>query len=438
MAHKISFLKVSKSGEYLVEEDEKPFFWLGDTAWELLHRLDLKDTELYFRDRKEKGFNVIQTVILAELDGLNIPNANGDQPLVHLDPEQPNEDYFAHVDKVVRLAGEMGIYIGLLPTWGDKYNKKWGIGPEVFNPENAESFGKFLGNRYKDQNNIIWILGGDRIPDNEEDYLINCRLAQGLRKGNAKHLQSLHPNGGQIASDIFGKEAWLDIDMFQSRHQKGFKEFKFTRKARKNRPVRPVIDGEPGYENIPNLLNKLHLQRLDDKDVRKAAYWNMCCGAAGHTYGCNELWQIYSPENQGLFGAHFHWKEALNLPGAIQVGMMKQFFESLPWQTLIPDQTIIGGFNWENSAHITGMVNREKDLLLAYSPSGRTIKLNTFPEGENIIHGFWFDPEKGLLKALEQPYNNRLVVPDKKKDWILLMMSDKRAIEWKPPFPFME
>ncbi|MEX0884030.1 MAG: putative collagen-binding domain-containing protein, partial [Cyclobacteriaceae bacterium] len=148
--------------------------------------------------------------------------------------------------------------------------------------------------------------------------------------------------------------------------------------------------------------------------------------------------QIYSPENQGLFGAHFHWKEALNLPGAIQVGMMKQFFESLPWQTLIPDQTIIGGFNWENSAHITGMVNREKDLLLAYSPSGRTIKLNTFPEGENIIHGFWFDPEKGLLKALEQPYNNRLVVPDKKKDWILLMMSDKRAIEWKPPFPFME
>ena len=81
-----------------------PFFYLGDTAWELLHRCTLEESERYLADRAAKRFTVIQTVVLAELDGLHTPNRNGDLPLLDDDPTRPNEPYFAHVDAVVSLA----------------------------------------------------------------------------------------------------------------------------------------------------------------------------------------------------------------------------------------------------------------------------------------------------------------------------------------------
>src|SRR5690606_33951610 len=89
-------LKISNDGHYIVHEDGKPFFWLGDTAWELFHRTNKKEAELYLRNRAEKGFNLIQAVVLAELEGLNEPSSNGEKPLINNDPTQPNEAYFTH------------------------------------------------------------------------------------------------------------------------------------------------------------------------------------------------------------------------------------------------------------------------------------------------------------------------------------------------------
>ena len=89
------------------------------------------------------------------------PNAYGETPLRNNDPTQPNEAYFAHVDWIVAKADSLGLYIGFLPTWGDKWNKKWGQGPEIFTVENAEQYGEWLGKRYRDAG-LVWILGGDR------------------------------------------------------------------------------------------------------------------------------------------------------------------------------------------------------------------------------------------------------------------------------------
>src|SRR5450759_5660232 len=155
-------LKISENRRFLIFEDGTPFFYLGDTGWELFHRLNKDDAEKYLENRRAKGFTVIQAVALAEFDGLNTPNAEGNKPLINNNPLTPNEKYFEHVDWVIKAAAEKGLYIGLLPTWGDKWNKKWGIGPKIFNPENAKAYGKFLGQRYKTYPNIIWILGGDR------------------------------------------------------------------------------------------------------------------------------------------------------------------------------------------------------------------------------------------------------------------------------------
>ena len=52
-------LQVAKNGRYLVNGDT-PFFWMGDTAWLLFHKLTIEETYVYLRNRRDKGFNVIQ------------------------------------------------------------------------------------------------------------------------------------------------------------------------------------------------------------------------------------------------------------------------------------------------------------------------------------------------------------------------------------------
>lgn len=132
-------LKITENRRYLQYDNGKPFFYLGDTAWELFHRLNREEATRYLTNRAEKGFTVIQAVVLAQLGGLTVPNANGDLPLLNGDPALPNEPYFRHVDFIVNKAEELGLYVGMLPTWGSH----WALGKATFNPDNARKFGRF-------------------------------------------------------------------------------------------------------------------------------------------------------------------------------------------------------------------------------------------------------------------------------------------------------
>jgi hypothetical protein len=94
-------LAVSKEWRHLVKEDGGAFFWLGDTAWELFHRLNREEADHYLRQRAAQGFTVIQAVVLAEFEGLSQPNPYGHVPLIDNDPTRPSEDYLKHVDYIV-------------------------------------------------------------------------------------------------------------------------------------------------------------------------------------------------------------------------------------------------------------------------------------------------------------------------------------------------
>src|SRR5437867_4882460 len=94
-------LKLSSDRHNLVTADGKPFFWLGDTGWELFHKLNKEDATAYFKKRSEQGFNVIQAVVLAELDGLHTPNAYGNLPFIDDDLTKPNEKYFQYIDSLI-------------------------------------------------------------------------------------------------------------------------------------------------------------------------------------------------------------------------------------------------------------------------------------------------------------------------------------------------
>ncbi|MFO1499583.1 MAG: DUF4038 domain-containing protein [Verrucomicrobiota bacterium] len=82
-------LKVSDNHRFLVRQDGQPFFYLGDTAWELFHRLNREEATKYLETRAQQGFTVIQAVAIAELDGHSDPNAYGHQPLTRVDQTRP-------------------------------------------------------------------------------------------------------------------------------------------------------------------------------------------------------------------------------------------------------------------------------------------------------------------------------------------------------------
>ena len=115
-------LKVSENKRFLVTADGKPFFYLGDTAWELFHRLDRDSADAYLQKRAKQGFTVVQAVAIGEFDGHTVPNAYGHLPLTDLDPARPatkdgpRNDYWDHVDYVVDRANANGLYVGFLPT----------------------------------------------------------------------------------------------------------------------------------------------------------------------------------------------------------------------------------------------------------------------------------------------------------------------------------
>ncbi|MBP5622045.1 MAG: DUF4038 domain-containing protein, partial [Thermoguttaceae bacterium] len=328
-------LKVSENQRFLVTEDGAPFFWLGDTAWELFHRLNKEETLVYLDNRQKLGFNVVQAVVVAEIDGKTRPSAEGFLPFGP-DPSEPKpveaegdyDDYWDRVDFVVREANKRGIYVAMLPTWG----RYWSDEP-FFNPSNAGDYGEWLGRRYKDAG-VIWILGGDRIVENDDQRKTLEEMAFGLRRGDGgAHLISFHPRGGRGSSEYWRESDWLDFHMRQNGHNLDFNSYKKTYDDYNLEPTKPVLDGEPVYEHIPISFQPEERGYATAFDVRKALYWDLFNGAFGHTYGCNDIWQMVDEDDPNRYPAiptPKSWRQALDNPGAAQMQYAKKLIESRP------------------------------------------------------------------------------------------------------------
>lgn len=426
-------LQVSSNGRFLVTEDGAPFFWLADTAWELFHRCDREEADQYLNKRAEQGFNVIQAVALAELDGLNTPNPYGDKPLINNDPTQPNDAYFEHVDYIIQQADKLGLYIALLPTWGDKVNmKSWGVGPEVFTPDNAYIFGKWIGNRYKDFDNVIWIIGGDRNPrENSTDVAIWNQMAEGIAQaagGYDETQMSYHPqpkeNGG--SSTWFHNEPWLDFNMHQTGHCANQGTYKHIFHDYKLTPTKPVLDGEPLYEDHPNCFNAKELGHSIPEDIRRIMYWNVFAGGFGQSYGCHDVWQMYKLDKDPINQPLRPWPEALDLPMANQVKHLKNLMLSRPFLSRIPDQTMINEEQEEDSHFKIATRCSEGTYAMIYFPTGGNCRLNLKELATDELAAWWFDPRTGNSFAgitIQKSENIIVSAPTKGKghDWVLVL-----------------
>ncbi len=396
-------LRVAANHHYLQYEDGTPFFYLGDTAWELFHRLNREEAARYLSNRAAKGFTVIQAVVLAELDGLSAPNAYGDLPLIDRDPARPNEAYFRHVDYVVDQAGKLGLFIGMLPTWG----RYWVTGGDkIFTPESARRYGAFLGARYKDKS-IIWILGGDQTITSEADRAVIDALAQGLTDGDGGvHLKTFHPRGPGQSSIHLNDAPWLDFNMSQSSHAaRDHDNGLYAEHDYALTPPKPTLDGEPRYEQIPvgfYLRGHSDLDRFDDYDARQAAWWSVLAGACGHTYGNNNIWQMWQPGRKPVIDANIPWDQALDHPGAFQMGCLRRFLEALPFSKLVPDQRLILNGPLTGGAKIRAARSVDGTFAVVYSPRGEAFTLDRSVVQWKRVEEVWFDPRYGVTYPIHE------------------------------------
>ncbi|WP_052071672.1 glycoside hydrolase family 140 protein [Sphingopyxis sp. MWB1] len=426
---KAAELRVAQNGRHLVAADDVPFFYLADTAWAMFHRLNREEVDAYLKDRAKKGFNVIQAVVLAELGGITEPNSYGDMALLDGNPATPNPAYFRHVDYAVRRANEQGLAIGLLPSWG----RYWRDGKEqIFDVESAEIFGEYLGKRYRHAN-LIWILGGDSNVRSAKERKIIDAMARGLRKGDGgRHLISFHPRGPGLASKQLGDAKWLDFYMSQSSHAaRDLDTGLYIEHDRRMQPRRPVIDGEPRYEGIPvGFYNQGHDPRLrfDDTDTRQAGWWALLAGAAGHSYGNNNVWQMWTTAREPAIGANRPWIEALDDPGARQAGYLRRFAEAHDFANWEPRQDLILDGSLSGPAKIRAARARDGHRIIVYSPRGEPFTLDLGEVNGAMHNQSWFDPRYGVSYKFrtEQSHGIQAFVPPSSgrgQDWVLVLES---------------
>lgn len=441
-------LRVSENRHFLVDQDGKPFFYLADTAWELFHRLDREEAELYLRNRAAKGFTIIQAVAIAELDGTKIPNAYGHLPFLDLDPtrpdvkEGPENDYWDQVDYIVRRANELGLYIAMLPTWGRYWYDEENC---IFTPENARVYGEWLARRYRDAK-IIWVLGGDRTPDTDAYKEIIRQMAQGLIAGDGHtHLITFHPRGNSGSSQFFHDEPWLDFNMRQNGHNNWAEPYKNTYLDWSRRdPVKPVVDGEPIYEDHPVAFDPLRRGHSVSADCRRALYWDLFNGACGHTYGHHSIWQMWEPEKKPRNNPLMPWYEAIDQPGSGQMKWGKKLMLSRPYLTRIPAteeilpavRDIPTSWPGEGLYRFAATMDTDGTYLMVYAPAGRKFLVNTAVIKADRLTGWWFNPRNGesrKIRKVEKGERVEFVSPDpgEQLDWVLIV--DDAAKGYKKP-----
>ncbi len=416
-------------GRFLFWEDGTPFFYLGDTAWELFHALSKEEAKRYLTERSRQGFTAVQAVALAELEGLTKPNFYGRLPLCVTeggpDPTRPDTDgdysYWDHVDFVVETAAKLDIVVVLLPTWGDKFNLCWGKGPEIFNEKNAYIYGQWIAERYKDKWNIIWMLGGDRKLEESHRKIIDA-MATGIRSVDTDHLITFHPPGAQDSTDFLQDAEYIDFHTAQTSHSidRCYEIHKVMEKMAAT-SEKPYLDSEPRYEDHPACFDAGIGYFWDAADVRQNAYWSVLAGACGHTYGNHGIWSMIR-EPDGYFP--YTWEQALNHEGGEQMKWVKELWLKRDGTTLRPAPELLEG-NFTGMGRMAAAMG--EGYACIYSPLGApfTVNLGMFA-GAKCVRGIWFDPRTGeeTVFAIFRVGEKTLVVPPtqgKGQDWVLVL-----------------
>ena len=433
-------LRISDNGRYFVKPDGTPFIWLADTAWTVPARLAWDDVQHYMKTRKEQGFTVLQMVVLDPEFNADMRNPCGIKALWNDDLLKPEEAYFSYVDRVLDQAEAYGFYVLLLPVWGELvvgWDWSGGTHKKLVTEKNAFAYGKWLGSRLRHRSNILWCLGGDRMPVTRgEDFRPVWReMAEGLSDGltgkrlkyNAdreewkKLLMTYHAcheaETGKCSTFSYWttEDMWISFTMLQSGHGLYKKNYELVEEERKPKPfgdmelIYPVWDGEPAYEMMPTSWpvtdeNSFHGTYM----VRKRAYWALFAGAFGHTYGHASVWCTAKEQDKNIVCRHT-WAEAIQSEGSKQMKILRDFMEAYPLNEFVPCRERLLRQAAEEDLldlHEEALASKEKKQMLVYFAADTEECIDVtgvFTEGTETGTG---DPDgdEGPVQESQQPF----------------------------------
>jgi hypothetical protein len=425
-ADQIYPLKVSANKRYLVDQKNTPFLVQGDSPWSLIVAADDAGVEQYLENRREKGFNAIIVNMLEHHFCPHPPlNLAGDGPFTTPgDFSTPNEKYFAHADWVIRKAAEYGMLVVIYPFTVGYVGTDEGWVEEMLanGPEKCHNFGRYLGKRYNDFDNIAWILAGDRHPTVAIQEDIDM-LALGIRDYDQRHLMSAHCEPEHSAVEDWSSGGWLDFNTtytYEVVHVKLLQDYNRT-------PIIPYILVESSYEGEHN---------ASEVQIRRQAYWGVLCGGFGHFFGNNPIWH-FGGQGYPQFPSKVTWQQAMDLPGSVGMQHWGELFHSRNWYDLIPDQkheVVTSGLGeFTGLDYLAAARTSDGSTVIAYMPTCRTVSVDTSKVAGSQVKAWWFDPKSG--KAADAgtflARGTREFTPPKEGDWVLVL--DDAARQLPPP-----
>ena len=416
-------LKRGTSARYLVDQNERPFLIHGDAPWSMMVQLTREETEEYLTNRYRKGFNSIIVNLIEHIYCDNPPlNRYGQPPFTTPgDFSTPNPAYFEHVDWVLKKAGEYGIQVFLIPSYlGYGGGFESGYKPQGWYQEmiangavKLRAYGRFLGQRYKDFDNIVWLNGGDYNPPDKN--LVNA-IAEGILEFDSNHIHTVHCAPETSALDYYPNESWLSINStFSYVNVLG----KLRNDYARNPPM-PFFLIEAVYEGIaPDHPERVGLPQ----EIRRQAYWSNFTGACGQFAGNYPLWGFYSG-----------WQNAMDEGGSYGMANLRRLMDSRPWWTFVPDLNntiVVAGFGDPNSSdpsqyYVTAARISDGSSLWAYVPTGRTITVDMSKISGSTVKTWWYSPRTGNAAAIGQFANVGLrdfttpVSEGSTQDWVLV------------------
>ena len=425
-AQELPRLKVSQNGRFLMTESGKPFFWLGDTGWLLLTRLTTDQAQQYLENRRQKGFNLIQVMVV---HGLTDTDIYGDSALVHKNLATPAKAYWDHLDTIIDIAAGKGLYLALVPVWGGV------VKAAKTTPAQAQAYAGFLATRYKDKPNIIWMNGGDIKGADYQD--VWNTIGATLKRQDPGHLVTFHPRGRASSSFWFEEQSWLDFNSVQSGHRSyaqdtskedpryGEDNWRYIQADYNKTPIRPVLDAEPSYEQIPHGLHDTSQPRWTADDVRRYGYWSVFAGACGFTYGDNSVMQFLRPTDKGsAYGARTPWFKAVDDPGAGQMIYLKKLLLSRPYFERIPDQSLVTD---QGNRYDYVVATRGKEYAFIYTYTGRTFSVNPTALDARRLQASWYNPRDGSTTTIGNFSGKDTLTfdppgtPHPGNDWVLIL-----------------
>ncbi len=364
-------IHISGNGRYFVDTAGQPFFWQGDTEWELFHAFSVADAKALLLERHNQGFNVIQVMVAGVYPEWGA--SKGMKPFgtpeawLNHNPLTPNEEYFKHADAIIAAANEYGIVL-VLGVYHAKDNDVGRI-----DARNVRQFSRWIAQRYKNSKNIVWSMYPHAATASEP---VVRAAAQGLMEGDGgAHLITTHPDPSPTSSSFMHTEFWLSFNTLQT-WSTDLMNYDMVRADYARLPVKPVVDGEARYEEEDGTT---------PFQVRRAGYW-ACLAGGFYSYGHRDNWM--SPQT---------WRTWEDTPGTRQMKVLGDLFRSIEWWQLVPDQSIFT--DW-----IKGDVaarSSRGDWILAYltDKSSVNVKLSVITAADTAS-AWWVDPQTGARTAI--------------------------------------